>query len=159
MPSKCCKPFPRGTILVLLMSSLLYTVHWFLYYSITVTLPGHYQFIIVYVHPACYILLPVTGWLGESWLSEPVSCFDNGPPVPQVVGHSQQNWQSHQADFSSSKLYSKEQISSTSQCIDIHWWGAPFTYWLWEAQVWGTIHRRRGGGCQDSIIIIVSHHC
>ena len=50
------------------MSSLLYTVHWFLYSAIAFIHPGHLRFTMVYVHPACYILLPVTGWLGESWL-------------------------------------------------------------------------------------------
>ena len=50
------------------MSGLLYTVHWFMFYSITFILPGRLQFTTVYVHPAGYILLPVTGWIGESWL-------------------------------------------------------------------------------------------
>ena len=68
MHRRCCKPFSRGTFLVLLMSGLLYTAHWFMFDAIAFILPDHLQYLTVYAHPACYILLPLAGWIGESWL-------------------------------------------------------------------------------------------
>ena len=63
-----CQPFSRGTLLVLLMSCLLFAVHWFVYSAIAFSLPDNFRFLLDCAHPAFYILLPVTGWVAESWL-------------------------------------------------------------------------------------------
>ena len=73
MTRRCCKPFPRGTLLVLLMSDLLYIVYWFMISTVehASAQPGHLYLptaSLVYIYHACYILLSVTGWIGESWL-------------------------------------------------------------------------------------------
>ena len=64
----CYQSFSRGTLLVLLMSGLLYAVHWFVYSSIALSLPDDFRFLLDCAHPAFYVLLPVTGWVAESWL-------------------------------------------------------------------------------------------
>ena len=68
--AKCCyyQFFPRATALVLVMSGLLYAVHWFLYASIASILPDEYERPSGYVHVVFWVLLPVTGWVAESWL-------------------------------------------------------------------------------------------
>ena len=53
---------------MLLMSGLLYAVHWFLYEAIAFSLPDNLKFILDYVHIILWILLPVTGWVAESLL-------------------------------------------------------------------------------------------
>ena len=63
-----CQPFPRGTLLMLLISCLLFAVHWFVYSAIAFSLPDKFRFLLDYAHPAFYALLPVTGWVAESWL-------------------------------------------------------------------------------------------
>ena len=68
MARHCCRFFPRGTTLVLLMSGLLYAVHWFLYAAIAFSLPDNLKLVLDYVHIILWILLPVTGWVAESWL-------------------------------------------------------------------------------------------
>ena len=68
MARHCCRLFSRGTTLVLLMSGLLYAVHWFLYEAIAFSLPDNLKFILDYVHIILWILLPVTGWVAESLL-------------------------------------------------------------------------------------------
>ena len=68
MARHCCRLFPRGTILVLLMSGLLYGAHWFLYSAIAFSLPDNLKLVLDYVHIILWILLPVTGWVAESWL-------------------------------------------------------------------------------------------
>ena len=63
-----CQPFPRGTLLMLLISCLLYAVHWFVYSAIAFSLPDNFRFLLDCAHPAFYVLLPLTGWVAESWL-------------------------------------------------------------------------------------------
>ena len=53
---------------MLLMSCLLFAVHWFVYSAIAFSLPVNFRFLLDCAHPAFYILLPVTGWVAESWL-------------------------------------------------------------------------------------------
>ena len=64
----CYQSFSRGTLLVLLMSGLVYAVHWLVYSSIALSLPENFRFLLDCAHPAFYVLLPVTGWVAESWL-------------------------------------------------------------------------------------------
>ena len=65
---KCQLPFSRGAILVLLSSTLLYTVHWLVYDSIRLSLPNYLRVGFDCAHYALWVLLPVTGWVAESWL-------------------------------------------------------------------------------------------
>ena len=54
---------------MLLMSCLLYTVHWLLYSAVALTLGSEdLQLAFRYIHIAISVLLPVTGWVAESWL-------------------------------------------------------------------------------------------
>ena len=55
---------------MLALSALLYAVHWFVYYSIKISLPAadHLHFWLDCAHYALWVLLPVTGWVAESWL-------------------------------------------------------------------------------------------
>ena len=53
---------------MLLMSGLLYAVHQFVYAAIHHSLPDNLKLVFDYVHIALYVLLPVTGWVAESWL-------------------------------------------------------------------------------------------
>ena len=53
---------------MLLMSGLLYAVHWFLYSAISFSLPDNLKLAFEYVSFALWVLLPVTGWVAESWL-------------------------------------------------------------------------------------------
>ena len=50
------------------MSGLLYAVHWFVYYAIEFSLKGTLRTILDYTYHAFFVLLPVTGWVAESWL-------------------------------------------------------------------------------------------
>ena len=70
MPTKwqCRRPLSRGAILVLASSTLLYAVHWFVYDSIKLTLPDYLRVRFDCAHYALWVLLPVTGWVAESWL-------------------------------------------------------------------------------------------
>ena len=52
--------------MVLLMSGLLYAVHWLLYSVIAFTLP--HWLALEYVHVVLFVLLPLLGWVAESWL-------------------------------------------------------------------------------------------
>ena len=61
-------PRSRRAVLVLALSALLYAVHWFVYYSIKISLPDHLSFWLDCVHYTLWMLLPVTGWVAESWL-------------------------------------------------------------------------------------------
>ena len=63
-----CRPFPRGTLLVLVMSCLMFGVHWFVYSSIELRVTGMYKIIVDCTHYALYVFLPVIGWVAESWL-------------------------------------------------------------------------------------------
>ena len=53
---------------MLLMSGLLYATHWFLYSAIAFSLSDDLKLALNYVHVALLVLLPVTGWVAESWL-------------------------------------------------------------------------------------------
>ena len=63
-----CRLFSRGTTLVLLMGGLLNAAHWLMYLAIAFSLPDNLKFILKYVLVAPCVLLPVTGWVAESWL-------------------------------------------------------------------------------------------
>ena len=65
MARQCYVFFTRGTTLVLVMSGLLYAVHWFLYAAIYLS---NLKLALNYMHVAVLVLLPVTGWVAESWL-------------------------------------------------------------------------------------------
>ena len=63
-PDTCyCQPFSRGTLLVLVMSGLLYVVHWSVYYAIEFSLKGTPRTILDYTYEAFFVLLPLTGWV------------------------------------------------------------------------------------------------
>ena len=65
----CCQPFSRGTLLVLVMTGLLFGAHWFVYYSIELRVTNtSYKIILNCAHYALWVLLPVVGWVAESWL-------------------------------------------------------------------------------------------
>ena len=68
MARHCFRFFSRGTTLVLLMSGLLYAVHHFVYAGIYLSLPDNLKLALDYVRAALYVLLPVIGWVAESWL-------------------------------------------------------------------------------------------
>ena len=54
---------------MLLMSCLLYTVHWLLYSAVALTLGSEdLQLAFRYIHTAISVLLPVIGWVAESWV-------------------------------------------------------------------------------------------
>ena len=53
---------------MLVMSGLLYAVHWFLYASIALIVPDEFKRPSDYAHVVSWVLLPVTGWIAESWL-------------------------------------------------------------------------------------------
>ena len=63
-----CRPFPRGTLLVLVMSCLMFGAHWFVYWSTELRVAGTNKIILDCTHYALWVLLPVTGWVAESWL-------------------------------------------------------------------------------------------
>ena len=63
-----CQPFPRGTLLVLIMSGLLYAVHWLVYSAIDLCFTGTLRITLDFTHCALWMWLPVTGWVAESWL-------------------------------------------------------------------------------------------
>ena len=60
--------FSRGAILVLASSTMLYAVHEFVYNSIRLSLPDYLRVGFDCAHYALWVLLPVTGWVAESWL-------------------------------------------------------------------------------------------
>ena len=69
MAKLCCWIFPpQGTTLVLLMSGLLYAVQQFVYAGICHSFSDYFKPALDYVHVALLVLLPVTGWVAESWL-------------------------------------------------------------------------------------------
>ena len=53
---------------MLLMSGLLYLTHWLVFSAIALSLPDNLKIALDYVHVALFVLLPVTGWVAESWL-------------------------------------------------------------------------------------------
>ena len=64
----CCRPFSRSTLLVLVMSCLLYAAHWLLYSSIESRVTDMNKFVLDCAHYVLWVILPVTGWVAESWL-------------------------------------------------------------------------------------------
>ena len=64
----CWRRFPRGTLLVLVMSSLLYTVHWFCYSAVYFELGKQFSFGFQCLHDSLWVVLLLTGWVAESWL-------------------------------------------------------------------------------------------
>ena len=53
---------------MLLMSGLLYATNKFLYSAIALSISDNLMFVLNYVYFALFVLLPVTGWVAESWL-------------------------------------------------------------------------------------------
>ena len=53
---------------MLLMSSLMCSVHWLVFPASAANLPGNLKIALDYVHVTLWVLLPVTGWVAESWL-------------------------------------------------------------------------------------------
>ena len=53
---------------MLASSTLMYAVHWFVYNSIKLSLPDYLRVGFDCAHYALWVLLPVTGWVAESWL-------------------------------------------------------------------------------------------
>ena len=68
--SKKCNSWlsSRGAVLVLASSTLLYAVHEFVYVSIKLSLPDYLRVGFDCAHYTLWVLLPVTGWVAESWL-------------------------------------------------------------------------------------------
>ena len=65
----CCRPFSRGTLLVLVMNGLLYAAHWFVFYVFCLQFTGiNRNFVLEITQYVPWMLLPVTGWVTESWL-------------------------------------------------------------------------------------------
>ena len=60
--------FSCGTILVLASNTLLYAAYEFVYNSIRLSLPDYLRVGFHCAHYALWVLLPVTGWVAESWL-------------------------------------------------------------------------------------------
>ena len=66
---RCCRPFSRGTTLVLASSALLYLVQWCLFDSFKLSLQGSsLQYAFTYAYYAIWIMLPWAGWAAESWM-------------------------------------------------------------------------------------------
>ena len=55
---------------MLASSTLLYAVHEFMCDSIKLSLPDYLRVGFDCAHYALWVLLPVTGWVGESWLGK-----------------------------------------------------------------------------------------
>ena len=65
----CRRPLSRGVMLVLTYSTLFFAVHWFAFASIESLLPEYnIRFGFTCAHCIFWLLLPVTGWVAESWL-------------------------------------------------------------------------------------------
>ena len=64
----CLHWISRGTVLVLVMSCLLYAVHWFCFSAIYFELDTNLQFGFRFLHTGLWMILPLTGWIAESWL-------------------------------------------------------------------------------------------
>ena len=68
MARHCCQFFPRGTTLVLVMSGLLYVTSGFLFFGIVANQTERLKVAFDYIVDFLFVLLPVTGWVAESWL-------------------------------------------------------------------------------------------
>ena len=53
---------------MLLMGGLLNAAHWLMYFAIASSIPDNLKFILKYALVTLWVLLPVTGWVAESWL-------------------------------------------------------------------------------------------
>ena len=60
------RPFTCGTLLVLVMSGLLYAVQLFVFFAINLSLKGTPRTVLDFTYYAFFVLLPVTGWVAES---------------------------------------------------------------------------------------------
>ena len=69
---RCCRPFSREVTLLLISCALLYNVQWCLFSSLTFYLTDHsdsnLQSAFTYAYYASWALLPVAGWIAESWI-------------------------------------------------------------------------------------------
>ena len=65
---RCFRPFPRGVVLVLLWTMLISAAHWFMYFSLLLALPVEYQFTFSISYHGLWLLVPLTGWLGDAYL-------------------------------------------------------------------------------------------
>ena len=63
-----CQSFSQGTLLVLVMSGLMYAVRQFVFYAIEFSLKGMSRTILDCTYYTFFMLLPVTDWVAESWL-------------------------------------------------------------------------------------------
>ena len=64
----CFKPFSCATFLVLIMSGLLFAVYWFLYTAVKDSVSEDLKIMFSSTGYVLSILLPVIGWVAESWL-------------------------------------------------------------------------------------------
>ena len=64
----CCRPFSRSTLLLLVWNALLNATQCFVFESIYLALPSDFQFGALCTFYTVWLLLPVTGWVAESWL-------------------------------------------------------------------------------------------
>ena len=53
---------------MLLMGGLLNAAYWLIYSAIALSIPDNLKFVLNYVLVTLWVLLPVTGWVAESWL-------------------------------------------------------------------------------------------
>ena len=65
---QCWRPFSRGVLVVLLLSGLTKGAHLCVYNAIYVSFQGNFRLAFAYTGFALWVLLPVTGWVAESWL-------------------------------------------------------------------------------------------
>ena len=65
---QCCKPFSRGVLILLVMSGLANAAQWFVFQAIDFSLPHGLRLGFDSLHYALWVLLPLTGWMAESWL-------------------------------------------------------------------------------------------
>ena len=65
---QCCKSFSRGVLILLVMSGLANAAQWFVFQAIDFSLPHRLRLGFDSLHYALWVLLPLTGWMAESWL-------------------------------------------------------------------------------------------
>ena len=70
---KCCKPFSRGTTLLLVWSALINFASWSVRVNVIPLLPFPNEELNNFLskgYVALLVLLPVTGWIGDSGLED-----------------------------------------------------------------------------------------
>ena len=73
---KCCKPFSRGTILLLVWSALISFASWSVRVNVILLFPFPNQELNNFLskgYVALLVLLPVTGWIGDSLLGRDIA--------------------------------------------------------------------------------------